>query len=138
MDKLVQSIKQHEGYKDEIYLDSEGKPTCGWGHHLWIGSRVPLEASEAFFKQDVADAVREFTKLPSKFRNHLNESRRRVIVEMLFNMNLQKVLNFRKFWAAVELEDWVEARAQLLDSRWAAQVKGRAIELADRFLLGVD
>lgn len=138
MDKLIESIKKHEGFRDTVYLDSEGKPTCGWGHYLWIGSRVPLEAAEAFFKQDIADAVSEFSKLPSRFRNRLNESRRRVVVELIFNMNLQKVLQFKKFWAAVELEDWAEAKAQLLDSRWAVQVKGRAIELADRFLNGVD
>jgi lysozyme len=138
MDKLIESIKRHEGFKDAVYLDSEGKPTCGWGHYLWIGSKVPLEASEAFFKQDIAEAVSEFSKLPSRFRNRLNESRRRIVVELIFNMNLQKILQFKKFWAAVELEDWVEAKAQLLDSRWATQVKGRAIELANRFLEGTD
>jgi len=138
MDKLVESIKSHEGYRSEVYLDSKGKPTCGWGHYLWVGSKVPLEASEAFFKQDIADAISEFSRLPLRFRSHLNEARRRVIVEMLFNMNLQKLLKFVDFWAAVELEDWKGARAALLDSLWARQVKGRAIELADRFLNGVD
>lgn len=138
MKKLIESIKKHEGFKDVVYLDSEGKLTCGWGHYLWVGSKIPLEASEAFFRQDIADAVSEFSRLPSRFRNHLNESRRRIVVELIFNMNLQKVLQFKKFWAAVELEDWVEAKAQLLDSKWATQVKGRAQELAQRFLLGVD
>lgn len=138
MDKLIESIKNHEGFRDTVYLDSENKPTCGWGHYLWVGSRVPLEASEAFFKQDISDAISEFSKLPPRFRKHLNEARRRVVVELIFNMNLQKVLQFKKFWATVELENWVEAEVQLLDSRWAVQVKSRAKELAQRFLLGMD
>lgn len=138
MDKLIESLKSHEGYRGEVYLDSLGFPTCGWGHHLYAGSKVPIEASEAFFKQDVADAISEFSKLPLRFRNHLNEPRRRVIVELIFNMGLPKVLGFKKFWSAVELEDWPEAKAQLLDSRWATQVKGRASELANRFLIGGD
>lgn len=131
MEKLVESIKRHEGYRDRVYLDSEGKPTCGWGHNLWVGSRVPLEACEAFFKQDVSDAVSSYRTIPPYLRKRLNIARARVITEMIFNMNVAKVLQFRKMWEAIEREDWREARTQMLDSKWADQTKLRAIELAE-------
>lgn len=131
MEKLIDSIKRHEGYKDRVYLDSEGKPTCGWGHYLWVGSRVPLEASEAFFKQDVADAVSSYRTILPHIRHKLNINRARVVTEMIFNMNVAKVLQFKQMWQAIEAEDWNEAANQMLESKWASQVKGRAEELAE-------
>jgi lysozyme len=137
VDKLIESIKLHEGYRDRVYLDSENKPTCGWGHYLWVGSRVPLEASEAFFKQDIADAVASYRTILPYLRKHLNINRARVITEMIFNMNVQKVLQFKQMWEAIEREDFEEAAAQMLNSKWASQVKARAFELADIMKDGV-
>ena len=51
-------------------------------------------------------------------------------------VNLSKArtiyLNFKKFLAAMEAEDWEEAGKQMLDSRWAKQVGVRAERLRDR------
>lgn len=138
MDKLAESLRKNEGRRNQVYLDSEGKLTGGIGHHFWVGSKIPDEAIEAFFKQDIADAVSEFMKLPANYRKKLDPARRRVIVEMIFNMNLPKVLGFKKFWAAVEVEDWNTATMELIDSKWARQVKSRAIKLAELFRLGGD
>lgn len=136
MDKLAESIKKHEGFRDVVYKDSLGNLTCGWGHLLAEGSKVSLAIAEIFLAQDIATAVNDFMKLPNNYRRKLDEARRRVIVELIFNMGLSRLLGFKKFWVAVELEDWVEAKVQLLDSHWAAQVKGRAEELAEQFFLG--
>ena len=32
MDRLLKSVKQHEGYRNKVYLDSLGKRTVGVGH----------------------------------------------------------------------------------------------------------
>ena len=131
MDALIESIKRHEGFRDRVYLDSEGKLTCGWGHHLWVGSKVPLIACEEFFKQDVSDAVSSFRTIPPFFRKKLNPARARVVAEMIFNMNVQKVLRFEKMWERIEAGDFDGAAAEMLDSLWARQVKSRAEELAE-------
>ena len=34
MEKLFEHIKLREGYKQSVYLDVLGKPTCGIGHLL--------------------------------------------------------------------------------------------------------
>ena len=136
MEILIESIKRHEGYRDKVYLDSEGHLTCGWGHCLRLGTKVPIEASEAFFKADLAMAVSDYIRLPKKLTDNLNVSRKRVIVEMIFNIGLPKLLGFKKMLAATEAQDWKEAAAQMRDSRWAVQVKGRAQELADIYEKG--
>ena len=32
MNRLLASVKQHEGYKDHVYLDTRNKRTVGVGH----------------------------------------------------------------------------------------------------------
>ena len=32
MDKLLESVKKHEGYRNNVYLDTLGKRTVGVGH----------------------------------------------------------------------------------------------------------
>ena len=130
MEALIESIKRHEGFRDRVYLDSEGKPTCGWGHHLWVGSKVPLIACEEFFKQDVAAAMSAYQTILPYLRKRLNTVRARVIVEMIFNMNISKVLQFREMWTAIEEGNFDKAADEMLNSKWASQVGQRASHLA--------
>ena len=32
MDRLMESVKKHEGYRNKVYLDTLGKRTVGVGH----------------------------------------------------------------------------------------------------------
>jgi len=130
MEKLIESIKRHEGYSDVIYLDTERVMTVGWGHSLRPGGKVPIEANELFFKADLAKAVNGFNSIDRARTKHLNEARCRVIVEMIFNLGLAGTMNFKKMWKAIEINDFGEAAAEMLVSRWAEQVKGRAVRLA--------
>jgi len=138
MEKLIRRIKSNEGFRNHLYLDSEGFLSGGYGHHFYVGSRLPADAAEILFKMDITAAISEFMKISPVLRKKLNPARKRVVVEMIFNMNLQKVLSFKKFWTAVELEDWHECKVQMLDSKWHQQVKGRAERLADIFEKGED
>jgi len=138
MERLIESIKKHEGYRDRVYLDSEGHLTCGWGHCLRLGSKVPIEASEAFFKVDLATAVSDYIRFPKKITNGLSISRKRVIVEMIFNIGFPKLQGFVKMLAALEAGDFETAAKEMLQSKWRSQVGNRAIELAEKMKSGGD
>lgn len=131
MDALAESIKRHEGFRDRIYLDSEGFVTGGWGHHFYPGSRLPVDCAEVLFKQDLALAISDYSKIAPSLRKKLNVARARVICEMIFNMGLQKTLQFVKMWQAVETGDFELAAQEMISSKWASQVKQRAVELAE-------
>lgn len=148
MEKLLESLTRHEGRKNRLYLDTKNKLTGGIGHYFWPGSYLPDVAIDAIFAQDVRDARNSYLAIPTVFRNHLNADRAMVITELLFAMNLQKVLKFFKMWTAIERDDFEEAGNQLLDSDWARAVgldppsekfpKGqRAYELAEILKKGV-
>ncbi len=142
MKTLVERIKKHEGCPRHIYTDSKGHLTGGYGHHFWNGSPISKEIAELFLKQDIAGAVRDYRTLMNSFNvpvvRILNISRRRVIVEMIFNMNIPKVLGFKRFWRCVKRKDWVGAAAEMLDSTWHDQVGKRAETLAEIMEKGIE
>jgi len=131
MEKLVEQIKRHEGYRRRVYLDPLGNPTCGWGHHLYVGGKINELIAEEFLRMDIVDAVRDFREhIKPEHRKRLNEARARVITNMIFNMGIEAVLGFKKMWAAIYERNFDKAADEMLDSRWAAQVGARAEELA--------
>jgi len=131
LEQFIEDIKRHEGYRESVYMDTEGNLTCGWGHCLREGSKVPERVCEIFFEADIASAINDFYRIDKKLRDKLNHVRRRVICNMIFNMGLSGTLNFKKMWKAVRKKDWEEAATQLLDSSYAQQVGRRAFELAN-------
>jgi len=124
---LEQMLERHEGYKPTIYIDSVGIETVGIGHNL----HKPLrrDAILHILRDDIDDATNECLHAFPWFAD-LTPSRQAAIVNMCFNLGLSRLKKFVKFLAAMELGNYETAANEMLDSLWAKQVKGRAIELA--------
>ena len=122
-------IQGHEGYEDHVYLDTEEKPTCGWGHLLAIGTKVPEAAAQAFFEQDFRVALADYLSLVRLYSLDLDSVRRAVLIDMLYNMGLTRVRRFVLMIKALQAEDWERAAQEMVDSRWYRQTKTRAKEL---------
>jgi lysozyme len=58
-----------------------------------------------------------------------------IIANMMFNMGLPRLSQFKKMKAAVDAGDWDEAANQMEDSRWYRQVQNRAERLIERMRL---
>ncbi|MBW2621287.1 MAG: glycoside hydrolase [Deltaproteobacteria bacterium] len=129
-DQIKKMIQEHEGVVDEVYLDSLDNPTCGVGHLLAVGSKVPEKAVQAFFDQDYRVAVADYTALVHQYSLDLGSIRRAVLINMLFNMGINRVRTFKKMFAALVLDNYEWAADEMLDSRWAVQVGKRAVELS--------
>lgn len=121
-------LERHEGCRSTLYIDSLGIETIGIGHNL----RKPLSrrAIEMIFEDDMNDARNDCLHA-FPFFLELTEARQGVLLNMCFNLGLPRLLLFRNFLQAVELGDYETAADEMLDSRWAEQVKGRALELAN-------
>lgn len=129
-DEMRDLIRRDEGYRDRVYLDTVGVPTLGWGHALHVGSKVPKEVSEIFFEEDYTRAEESAKKLIVEHDAKVNNVRRFIITNMVFNMGYEGVKRFKKMWAALAKKDYTEAANQMLDSKWAKQVARRAIYLS--------
>jgi lysozyme len=130
---LLTQLKRHEGIRHKPYKDTVGKLSIGVGRNL-DDRGLRDDEIELMLMNDIEEATEEAHKVPGYYR--LNEPRKCVIINMIFNMGLPRVLRFKKMIAALALELWHEAAEQMLDSKWADQVGNRAIELAEQMRTG--
>lgn len=125
---LLKSIMSHEGLKLKPYRCPSGYLTIGYGRNL---EQKGLSEKEALFllTNDILECQNECEK-NFKFFKTLNPTRQDVLVEMCYNLGLQGLKGFKKFLNAVEVNDFATASTEMLNSKWARQVKKRAITLA--------
>ena len=136
-DEICSMIKRHEGCSARVYLDTVGIPTGGYGHAFLPGSPVSLSASEAFFRDDMQSAIVDYERLLVRADiPHLDPVRRAVLIDMLFNLGLPRLLTFKRMLTALSESNFKRAAAEMLDSKWADQVAGRATELAEMMRTG--
>ena len=128
METLKANIKEAEGLRLYPYRDSTGHLTIGYGRCLENG--ISKAEAEIMLEADLYHASDQYLRIPCGKIKYLNQNRRRVIVEMIFNLGLGGVLKFKKMWAAIIAGDFDLAAEEMLDSRWARQVKGRAVRMA--------
>jgi len=132
--KWVELTESFEGLKLKPYMCPAGKLTIGYGHNL-DDNGITQEVAEILLKTDLAHARMEVTaKLP--FIGKLSEARQFVLVDMCFNMGISRLMTFKKMLAALERGDYKTAAKEMLDSRWAFQVKNRAVKLAEMMKTG--
>lgn len=124
---LEKQVIQDEGFKTIPYQDTKGYWTCGVG---WNMDANPMRESEVIFRlrNDLLEA-KGYAEKFDWFKN-LNEVRQNVIIEMIFNLGLNKFNQFQKMIIAIKNNHFSEAAHEMLNSKWATQVKGRAERLA--------
>ena len=130
---LRDRIKQHEGFRLEPYKDSLGILTVGYGRNL---EAIPFTMAEVelMFESDFRRAEQGAENF--SFYEGLNDARKGVLIEMIYQMGPSRVGKFRKFIAASMRRRWKEAAAEMRDSRWHSQTTKRCEELADIFERG--
>lgn len=133
VDKLVKQLKKHEGLELKPYKCTSNKLTIGIGRNLEDVGISEIEA-EYLLMNDL-DTYMTAAKTYDWY-NGLNDPRKAVIVSMLFNMGQTNFNKFLKMKQALSVGDHAEAAKQMLDSRWAKQVKGRAVELSKQMETG--
>ena len=137
MKRLLASVKQHEGYKDHVYLDTRNKRTVGVGHlcvedHWEDHKKYPEEMLMNVLKDDLKNAIRGAEELCSDCPV-LEDQAREIIVEMVFQLGKTGVSKFRNMWKALKEKppQYDVAATEMLDSRWAKQTPGRAKEMSE-------
>lgn len=133
IEQLRKMLVRHEALRLRPYRDSVGKLTIGVGRNL---DDVGISEPEAMLllSNDIGAAKTEAQKL--LWFGRLDSVRQDVIIDMIFNLGLPKFLLFKDTIQAIEMANWPEAAAHMLNSKWAAQVGKRADELAQMMLTG--
>lgn len=128
VDKLKDQLILHEGLELKSYTCSAGYVTLGVGRNV---EELGITEDEARYllDNDILRVAKELDNAMPWWRD-MSEVRQRVVVDMVFNLGITRFLNFKNAINAMQEEDWEEAAAQMLDSRWADQVGQRATRLA--------
>ena len=146
--KLLKMLTLHEGLKLKVYDDANGKelkagdtlighPTLGVGRNIAAdGLGINEEEANFLLMGDVARIDREAQNWD--VYNNLDSIRKCVLLDMLFNMGMTRFnpSKWPNMFKAIEEENWDEASNQMLDSKWAKQVKSRADRLSQIMITG--
>lgn len=126
--ELIEHVKKSEGFRTAAYQDTEGVWTIGYGTNLQT-LEIDAELAEKWLMlrlEGALRALRGYSWFPK-----LNKARQNVVIDMVYNLGMTRFHGFQKFRAALAEGDFARAKKEMLDSKWAGQVKGRAIWLAD-------
>lgn len=136
---IASDLNADEGVKLKPYLDCCGKDwrdcACQKKGNMTIGVGTNLDwgisEEEAFMLRDnrINSAMSECAKYP--WFQSLDDVRKEVIAEMMFNLGASKFAQFQRLVAALERKDYVSAASEMKSSHWAAEVGKRAVRLAN-------
>jgi lysozyme len=133
---LLRQLRLHEGERLRPYRCTAGKLTIGVGRNL-EDRGITQQESAMLLANDIAEVDAGLVRsLPWVAR--LDDVRRRVLIDMAFNLGLDGLLQFKNTLAAIQAGDYNRAATMMLDSRWASQVGGRATRLARMMETGAD
>lgn len=147
---ILNRVIQHEGKRDQKYIDTRGIPTIGVGFNLnkpgadarlkQVGANpIKIKAGKAKLtdsqiqtllvddleqaQEDAKSLIANFDKLPQTVQG--------VLIEMAFNLGRTRLSEFKRFLSNVSTGKWAAAAGEMLRSDWKAQVGDRATTLAN-------
>lgn len=132
---IIEQLELHEGLKLKPYKDTVGKLTIGIGRNL---DDVGLSKAEAYYlaQNDIRRRINRLEKF--EWYRNLDEVRKKVVIDMAFNLGMGGLFSFKNMIKAIKLNDFPTAAAEMLNSKWANQVGIRAKRLSKMMETGQD
>lgn len=115
----VSMLKRHEGFRHVPYRDSRGVWSIGYGFAL-TGGLTEHEAT--LILESRVKKLRRRLPISIGFWHDLSIARQEVLVCMAYNLGVSGLLKFKKMLTALQIHDYKQAAAEMLDSLWALQV----------------
>ena len=119
-------IKRNEGLRLKPYHCKAGKLTIAYGRNL-EAKGISIKEAEYLFKNDLKILAKQVANRIEFYRK-LSYKRKMVLVDMAFNMGIEGLLGFKKMLSALKRRDFMEAGKELMRSKYAEQVKTRALQ----------
>lgn len=132
---LNELIREHEGYSRFPYKCTAGKLTIGYGLNLDAG--VDRDLAALILDYQIIN-VKQACNLKLDWFQDMDQVRRDVVVNMVFNLGMQRFLKFKKTIGYLNESRYTLASFEMLDSKWATQVGARAYELSEMMRTGED
>lgn len=140
MQTLLTDIKNNEGSLDYqrkrgmfknglflVYKDSLGLDTIGYGHFVRpdekFSAGLTEEQADSLLRQDVQGAIQDADHwIPLQTQPEVVQ---RVLVEMVFQLGINRAKKFVKFSSAIQEKNYARAAVELKNSNWYMQTPNR-------------
>lgn len=131
LEHLKEEIKKEEGYRLEVYTDTEGYPTGGYGHKIIDGEVIPTtkEGWEELFEKDFATACKGGQNIYDGWS--IKDEAKCIIIHMVYQMGEAGVRKFKRALSHLHQQQYSLCASEMLNSRWAKQTPNRAKRLSD-------
>ena len=140
--KLKEQLILHEGLRLNAYKCPADKWTIGVGKNLEANPLSQEEMLEVLKEVGITEEIamrwleKEIRQVKRQLANYewytsQSEIRRRVLIDMAFNLGISGLLSFQNMIGALEVGNYEVAAEEMLDSRWSEQVGKRAERLAN-------
>lgn len=136
MSKIIQILNYEEGFKDKVYIDTEGYPTIGCGFK--IGPKgvslsnyiftIPRNVSDVWlqtFVNTTWDKMIGNAKIWQAL-NSCNQERRDILTSMAYQMGVEGLAKFANTLELIRTEQFDKAANNMMLSLWARQTPNRA------------
>jgi lysozyme len=149
-ENFIEKLIKSEGLVLNVYKDTLGIDTIGIGRNLedrGISQQelndldIPTmnhvyeygitEADAVYLANNDVQIVEEELLRAHPCVEQLDSVRQLILMDMAFNMGVPRLCKFYNTWNAIHEEKYDIAAKEMLDSRWANQVKSRAVKLAN-------
>ena len=129
MKTIEKQLIEHEGLEKKVYRCPAGKLTVGVGRNL---EDKGITEEEALFllRNDISECEDDLRSIFTEY-DTLDEYRKRVLIDMRFNLGPSRFRQFKKMIAAVKEKDFSRAADEMKDSNWYRQVGKRAETLLE-------
>jgi lysozyme len=127
MYSIEEQLILHEGMRLRPYRCTAGKLTIGVGRNL-EDKGISHHEAMMLLRNDIAEVTSQLEQF-DWFRA-LGPVRRKVLVDMAFNLGLDGLMGFRRMIEALKRADYEAAADEMVNSRWYRQVgeRGRRLE----------
>ena len=135
---LMKQIKDHEGKRLEVYKDTVGKDTIGYGHLVQPGEDfsggITDQQADEMFDRDFESHLKGARQTPGY--NLADQTRKGAMVDLAYNMGPSWHKKWPSFSAAATAGDWETAADELVNSKWYGQVGKRAPTIVNMIRTG--
>lgn len=152
-ERLDATVAKQEGFEEIPYLDTEKLWTFASGRCLethplsgsewkrlldnrWLSVAITIEGA-TWLRQTELAAVEAHLSVVFTWWHALNDARQNALIDMGYQMGVEKLQGFHQMLTAINSGNWAEAYAQALDSEWARETPARAKAVATQLRDGV-
>lgn len=123
MNSLDRSIKDHEGFKQFAYLDTNGFLTVGIGHKLTNADIKAIKFSKAkikrLYKIDKEKAIKNAKAVLGLGWDNLYKYQQEVMIEMAYQLGRTGLSKFKNMIKAIKAGNLELAVIEMMDSQVA-------------------